>query len=116
MDGKMPVIEESTAACGTYTGADGQEKTRWQRLGVVIEKDGKRFIKLEMIPLGWDGFASLFPPREKEDRKPRAVSMPGYQSAGCKSHTRSKPKQAEIDTDSLGDDDKIGRASCRERV
>jgi hypothetical protein len=108
----MPVIEEITAACGTYQDSEGQDKTRWHKIGVVIEKDGKRFIKLEVIPLGWDGFASLFPPREKDEKKPRNASLPGYQapgqSSGYKPHTRSaKPKQAAIDTEPFDGDSDI---------
>lgn len=30
---------------------DGQKKTAWTKHGVLIEKDGKQFIKLESYPL-----------------------------------------------------------------
>jgi len=46
-----------------YEGRDGP-KTKWNTIGVLIEteKDGKtrRSIKLNTIPLQWDGFASIF--------------------------------------------------------
>lgn len=51
---------------------DGEEKTRWNNIGVVLtgEKNGKRrtVVKINMIPLGWDGFANVFP-IEKKDGK-----------------------------------------------
>ncbi len=44
---------------------DGEDKTRWNNIGVIlkIEKDGRtrNVIKLNSIPLGWDGFANIFP-------------------------------------------------------
>jgi len=36
---------------GTYQ-KDGMEKTRWTKIGIMLEKaDGKRSIKLEVLPL-----------------------------------------------------------------
>ena len=36
---------------GNYT-VDGQEKTRWMQIGVLLEKaDGKRAVKLNVLPI-----------------------------------------------------------------
>ena len=34
-----------------YTNGKGEEKTAWTRVGTLIEKDGKQWVKLEAIPL-----------------------------------------------------------------
>lgn len=57
-----------------YEGRDGT-KTKWTTIGVIIEteKDGKKrkSIKLNLIPTGWDGFASIFAIDKDRDNKRR---------------------------------------------
>lgn len=43
-----------------------QEKTYWKKIGVVLQSDKGFSLKVEMIPVGWDGWASLFEPKEKD--------------------------------------------------
>ena len=58
---------EISAAIGKYT-KDGEEKTRWSKIGTVMEtKSGKLAIKIDTIPVNWDGWASLMEPRQKDD-------------------------------------------------
>ena len=60
---------ELSAAIGTYQ-KDGQEKTRWAKIGTVMEtKSGKLAIKIDTIPVNWDGWASLMEPRPKDGFK-----------------------------------------------
>ncbi len=36
---------------------DAQGKARWERVGVLVEKDGKKNVKLDVMPIGnWDGW------------------------------------------------------------
>ena len=46
-------------------GKEGEEKTYWNRIGRMFtgEKDGKTrtVIKMDNIPINWDGWAYLFP-------------------------------------------------------
>ena len=46
-------------------GKEGEEKTYWNRIGRIFtgEKDGKKktVIKVDNIPVNWDGWAYLFP-------------------------------------------------------
>lgn len=59
---------ELSAAIGTYQ-KDGQEKTRWAKIGTVMEtKSGKLAMKIDTIPVNWDGWASLMEPRPKDDK------------------------------------------------
>lgn len=54
--------------------ADGSEKTQWTKIGVVMStKSGGMAMKLESVPVGWDGWASLFEPKPKEDRAPKSI-------------------------------------------
>jgi hypothetical protein len=59
-----------TAAGEKYQAKDGTEKTKWIRIGSVIQtKSGKMSLKLETIPLNWDGWASLMEPRQDEPKR-----------------------------------------------
>jgi hypothetical protein len=43
-------------------------KARWERVGVLIERDGKLSIKLDLIPVSkdWDGWLVVSERKEKE--------------------------------------------------
>jgi hypothetical protein len=41
-------------------------KTRWENIGVLIENDGKRSVKLNVIPVGdWDGWLTVVERKDK---------------------------------------------------
>ncbi len=41
-------------------------KTRWENVGVIIEKDGKLSVKLNVVPVGnWDGWLNAVERKEK---------------------------------------------------
>jgi hypothetical protein len=42
------------------------DKTYWKQIGVVLQNEKGFSLKLESIPVGWDGWASLFEPKAKE--------------------------------------------------
>ena len=46
-------------------GKDG--KVFWNKIGVVLQTDKGFSLKLESVPVGWDGWASLFEPKAKND-------------------------------------------------
>lgn len=69
----MKVIGNLVAKNGTYTNRDGEEKANWLTIGKLFQKDdGTYSAKVDSFPIGgeWDGWLSVFPPRDKED-KPR---------------------------------------------
>lgn len=66
----MGIQYEVTAITGKYTDRDGNEKNRYAKLGVVMEGKNGPMLKLESIPVGWDGWAYLNEPRAK-DEQPR---------------------------------------------
>lgn len=60
----MKVVENIVYA-ENYTNKDGEEKTRWHNIGVILEgeKNGKprKVVKLTCMPLNTDGFFNVFP-------------------------------------------------------
>ena len=61
----MAATHNLCVKAGEYTTHDGQQRNRWQRIGLVFKHDdGGTSIKLECMPLGlpdWDGWVSVFP-------------------------------------------------------
>lgn len=68
---------EVTAITGKYKDASGAEKNRYTRMGVVIQTDKGFSLKLEAIPVGWDGWAMLQEPRSKDAPKPETKTTGG---------------------------------------
>ena len=58
------------AVTGKYTDNGGNEKKRYTNIGVVFESDKGLSIKLESIPVGWDGWASFYVPKGKDEPAP----------------------------------------------
>ena len=63
----MSVVYEVTAKAGTYTTKDGEEKTRYHKMGVVMQTKNGLAIKIESLPISWDGWAYLNEPRPKSE-------------------------------------------------
>ena len=63
----MPVAYEVIAVTGTYTNKQGEEKKRWQKIGVVMQGKNGLTLKMESVPIGWDGWATLAEPKAKEE-------------------------------------------------
>lgn len=56
---------EVVAITGKYTDKDGQEKARFANIGAVIQTDKGFRLKLESVPVGWDGWAMLKEPQPR---------------------------------------------------
>jgi hypothetical protein len=75
----MAVIYEVTVRAGTYQ-KNGEEKTRYQRIGSVIDTKKGPMLKLDQVPLvegGWEGWAYLFTPKE-DGKEPAKKSNDGF--------------------------------------
>lgn len=81
---------EVTAVTGKYTDSTGKEKSRYQTLGSVIETKNGLMLKLESVPVGWDGWAYLNEPKLR-DEQPRQQQ-------------RQAPSQSSNDFDDMGGD------------
>lgn len=59
-----------------YTDKQGNEKTSWRKIGrLFIKEGGKISLKMEAIPVGWDGWMHAF------ERKADPNNSPAYQQA-----------------------------------
>ena len=64
----MSKIKFDVVVGRNYKGAGGDERVSWTNIGrVIANKDGQGFsLKIDAVPVGWDGWASLFEPKPKE--------------------------------------------------
>lgn len=63
------------------TDRDGNEKTYWNKIGVMWQDGDKMRLNLDLVPVGWDGFALISEPKEKESPgKPQSRSSGGRPS------------------------------------
>lgn len=63
------VVYEVMAKTGKYTDKQGQEKNRWTKCGVIFQCDKGLSLKLEAMPVGSDGWFSLFEPKDRQAAK-----------------------------------------------
>lgn len=67
----MKRIYDITVANGKYQNKQGEEKTSYLKIGVVFEReDGSQCMKLESVPIKFDGWANFYKPdlrKVKED-------------------------------------------------
>lgn len=71
----MGKLYEVTAVTGTYE-KDGETKKRYMNIGSVIETKNGLSLKLEAIPVGWDGWAYLNEPQQREQQQKPAARIP----------------------------------------
>ena len=81
------------AVTGTYTDRNGQERRRFLNCGAVFETDKGLSLKLEALPVGFDGWFQLYEPRE-EQQAPRQAGKPQL----------ARPRQAAVGGEDFEDD------------
>ena len=52
--------------CYAQKDSKDQSKVYWKQIGVVLQTDKGFSMKLESVPVGWDGWAVLFEPKPKD--------------------------------------------------
>jgi hypothetical protein len=85
----MAVKYEVSAITGKYTDKEGKEKNRYVKMGVVLETKTGLMLKLEAIPVGFDGWAFLNEPRDQAA------------TGGDRPASRSAPKQESFPDDDI---------------
>ena len=70
------------AITGKYQDRDGNEKNRYTNIGVVIETSKGLSLKLESVPVGWDGWAGLYELKERDQREAPRQQQRSQQSRG----------------------------------
>lgn len=61
----MAILYKVSATNGKYTDKEGNEKNRYVDMGVVMETKNGPMLKLEAMPIGWDGWAYLNEPKSE---------------------------------------------------
>ena len=90
----MAKIYDVMKAIGSYTGDDGEEKTRWLKCGMVVRtKNDKVAMKLEALPLVDMSDGMWLSLQEPKPYTPKDQKQQGF---------RDKPAQGEH---GVGDDD-----------
>lgn len=75
----MKRIKRIVATVGEYTDREGRTKKQYVNIGTLFERpDGSQAIKIESIPIGWNGWASFYEIEERgnEPRSAAAKSAP----------------------------------------
>ena len=55
-----------------YTDRDGNEKTRYVNVGVLFARDdGSMTMKLESIPVGFNGWINFYEPKPRDGEQPQ---------------------------------------------
>jgi hypothetical protein len=76
----MAVLKEIVAIVGKYTDREGKEKNQYQNMGKLIEtQGGKQMIKIDCIPIGFDGWAYLNDPRPRDEQPQRQQAQSALQ-------------------------------------
>ena len=77
----MKRIKRIVAVTGKYTDREGKEKNQYATIGTLMERDdGSQAIKLDSIPLGWNGWARFYDFEEKKQSAHDQAKANGYQA------------------------------------
>jgi hypothetical protein len=70
----MKRIKRIVATVGEYTDREGKTKKQYANIGTLFERDdGSQAIKLESVPIGWNGWASFYELEEKKSTTPQSL-------------------------------------------
>ena len=73
----MALKYEAKARIGTYKNQAGEEKPNWVKVGAVFETANGMSMKMESIPVGFDGWISFFDPKPRQANTPSVVQSAG---------------------------------------
>ena len=63
----MKKTHDAVYAGEKYTDRDGNEKTRYLNVGALFARDdGSQTMKLESLPIGFNGWINFYEPKERE--------------------------------------------------
>ena len=80
---------EIRAKVGTYKDKQtGEEKASYKTIGRTIETKNGPMIKLDVVPLNWDGWGYLSEPQERQ-QKP--AQRPSHDAARARDTGRASP-------------------------
>ena len=62
----MSKVYDVVAVTGNYTDKNGEEKAKWTNCGAIFETKNGLALKLDVVPIGGEGWFKLFEPKKKE--------------------------------------------------
>jgi hypothetical protein len=62
----MKKVYDAVCVTGKYTDRSGKEKTRYLNVGVVLQGDKGYSMKLEALPVNFDGWINFYEPKARE--------------------------------------------------
>lgn len=65
-----------------YQDRDGNEQKKYVNIGAVIETRNGLSLKLESVPVGWDGWAGLYEPKPKDGQQRQSSRSQSRQPSG----------------------------------
>mgnify|MGYP001268906192 FL=1 len=86
------------AVIGSYTDRNGMEKRRYMNCGAVFETEKGLSLKLEAIPVGFDGWFQLYEPRT-EQQSPAVQRHTFRQPATASRHAAAAAAQEDFEDD-----------------
>lgn len=77
----MKPIKRIVATVGKYTNQYGEEKNRYLNIGTLLQRDdGSQCIKIESLPLEWNGWANFYDIEDKrQSTQHEEQKQNGYQ-------------------------------------
>ena len=64
------MIKNIVAVTGKYTTKDGTEKKQYTTIWkLLIKDDGNMSVKIDTVPLGWDGRANIYEVEKKKEEQ-----------------------------------------------
>jgi hypothetical protein len=68
--------KEVTAIIGEYVNAKGETKKRYLKIGAIIESKHGPMLKLDVVPLEWNGYAYINEPYDESNPRPARAAKP----------------------------------------
>lgn len=66
----MKKLYDAVVSTGKYTDQSGKEKNRYLTVGAVMQNDeGRMSLKLEAVPVNFNGWINFYEPRQEKKSK-----------------------------------------------
>lgn len=73
----MKKTHDAVYAGEKYTDREGNEKTRYINVGTLFQRDdGSQTMKLESLPIGFNGWINFYEPKPKDGEQPQRQARP----------------------------------------
>jgi hypothetical protein len=65
-----------------YQNHNNNKKNQYTNINIIIKTSKSLSLKLESVPVGWDGWAGLYEPKERDQREAPRQQQRSQQSRG----------------------------------